>query len=223
MWTAKKLAENVVEVLQGVLVHQATRWGPLLGNWRGFEGWWKAEFVTALQAWCWTYELPRDFWVVAEAKPRDYNLGDTGQAPDILVAPWSDENNCMDYESGPRVWIEIKERGTWWNNAAKGYGEGNHGLRHDLAKWDESTWSPQDDIVLVCQITAHESEWTRAMEPFPKDWIDVLEDIATTHPRYVPSRTVAYPCWGDPTQHGSARWVRWARMDFFTIHAPALE
>lgn len=101
------------------MVHQWPRWGPLLGHMRQMEGWWKAELLTAIEAWCWSLDAPQDFWPRPEVKPREFGRGKSQQTPDIVVAPIGKDGEGFESAAGPRVWLEIKERGTWWGSAGR--------------------------------------------------------------------------------------------------------
>ena len=205
------LADEVLGVLQDMLVHQRHKWGPLMGHGRHYEGWWKAEAALALESWAWRQDLPINFGVLPEAKPKNVGFGDDGAAADLLVAPF--RNGRVDVTATPRVWIELKERHTWWGNVNKALGASNAGLEKDLHKWDGKGigWG-DEDIVVACHITTHEGCATNDEDPFPEPWQEGLDQ----HPRYQSERIndlpriVGYPLGDDR--------VRWARMDFYQIH-----
>lgn len=137
-WSATRLAEHVANVLHNVLIHQRSRLGTLLGHNSQYEGWWKAEFALALESWCWQFNLPY-FWCATEPKPKNAGIGNSDKSTDLVVAPGSQRK--MNLKAGPRVWIEIKERGTWWDgNANKALGTANRGLLSDLTKWNDVTF-----------------------------------------------------------------------------------
>jgi hypothetical protein len=148
-WSPTGLAQAAVTTLQDVLVHQRSRWASLFAHQNQYEGWWKAEFALALESWCWRLDLPEPTWVRTEVKPKDYGVGATGQSIDVLVGRWSQEAQSLINEP-PMVWIELKERATWWGNPWKALCEDGRSLGHDLAKWRAAAWRP-GDIVLACR------------------------------------------------------------------------
>jgi hypothetical protein len=136
----RELMNEVVAVMADVLVHQRARWGALLAHQRQYEGWWKAEMALALESWTWRADRQtKPMYVLPEAKPRDFEIDDGPSSADLLVAPVNKSLNDFDYKARPRVWIELKERGTWWGvkpgGAAKAFGTANHGLWSDIEKW----------------------------------------------------------------------------------------
>lgn len=205
-WSARRLAKHVANVLQGTILHQRPRWGPLLGHKSQYEGWWKAEFALALENWCWQFNLPY-FWCKTEPQPRDVGIGDqkSKKSTDLVVAPGS--SSGIDINAGPRVWVEIKERGTWWQgNVNKGLGTANDGLLKELSKWKDQSF--QDfDAVLACHIVTHDGTND---EHLPRGWLEKLEEIAERHERLMEPHIVGFPL--------SEKAVRWARMDLFVIH-----
>lgn len=211
IWTARELATAVLTTMQDVLVHQRGRWANLLAHQHQVEGWWKAEFALALESWCWRQDHPEPVWVFSEVKPRDHGIGTGRDSVDLMVARWSESERRVQREP-PRIWIEIKERGTWWGSPAKAFGDANAGLRSDLAKWREANWLP-GDTVLACQIIAHDAD-ANASCHLPENWSTALNTIAEEFPRYVPTRSVCCPVVnpaGDSIMH------RFATMEFFTI------
>lgn len=218
-WTSAELAVSALTTLQDVLVHQRARWAALFGHQHQYEGWWKAEFYLALESWCWRTDLPEPTWVRSEVKPRDHGIGGTKQSIDLLVARWDDTTGDIRPDP-PRVWVEIKERGTWWGDPGKALREEGRGLAADIAKWRDAEWQ-DGDIVVACQIVAHDAP-ADSYDPIPTNWKAVLDDIATTAPRFLPTRSVGCrafsPDAGEPIN-------RYATIDFFTVrgseHIPA--
>jgi len=199
--------------MQNVLVHQRARWGALLAHQRQYEGWWKAEFRLALESWCWRSDLPEPTRVRSEEKPRNHGVGASPKSVDLLISQRSDD--AGDMLPRPRVWVEIKERGTWWGNARKALGESNRGLWSDLRKWQGVSWA-RDDVVVACHILTHEASPDKSVA-IPPPWAAAFEEAAAEFPRYVPTLTVRYPC----ANSGSQKVVeRYASIDFFTIHRP---
>lgn len=209
-WTSSELTRGVLTTMQGVLVHQRARWGALMGHQHQYEGWWKAEFRLALESWCWRSDLPEPTWVQSEKKPSNYWVGTTRESVDLLVGRWSEER--AEILPGPRVWIEIKERGTWWGDARKGLGASNGGLRSDLMKWRDTRWA-DDDVVIACHVLSHDA--TRGIStPIPPAWAAVFEEVTAGFPRYLPTLSVCYPCVSPETGEAVDRY---ASIDFFTI------
>jgi hypothetical protein len=206
-WQQPELAEAVVTTLQDVLVHQRPRWATLCGHQHQMEAWWRAEFLIALESWCWRWDLPEETWVLPEAKPRDYGVGTSRESIDLLVAPWDENSRCMRKE--PRVWIEIKERATWWGDPWKAL----NGLEVDLAKWSDAEWQ-QNDFVVACQILLHDSEPISSC-PAPEDWRRVLNELTRGFRPFLGTRSVCYPCYS-PEKKSVIH--RSASIDFFTIH-----
>src|SRR5690348_10463018 len=112
--SAQALAAGVMQVLQGVLIHQRPRWAHLMLHGHQYEGWWKAEMRSALDAWCCRVPAPGKFGVISEVKPKRYQLGDSAHSFDLVVGAWDLSRRSVDLSHGPRVWIELKERATWW-------------------------------------------------------------------------------------------------------------
>jgi hypothetical protein len=211
-WTCDELATAVFSTMRDVLVHQRVRWGALMSHRRQYEGWWKAEFRLALDSWCWRFDLPQPTRILSEEKPRNYGIGDSAGSVDILVGCCSTQRNEL--SPGPRIWVEIKERGTWWNNARKGLGEANKGLRSDLLKWRDAPWSASD-VVVACHILSHEAK-CGSSEPIPPDWAAAFEEVSDGFPRFMPTLSVCFPC--VTTEIGLID--RCASIDFFTIRRP---
>jgi hypothetical protein len=200
-----QLLEACVNVISGVLIHQRSRWFNITNHERQFEGWWKAEFVTALESWTYSIGLP-SFGVLPEAKPRRFGLTTSKQSADILIAPW--DNQTANFSSNtPRLWIDIKERGTWWPNARKAFGMHNQGLRHDLAKWSSTNWS-EGDIVMCAHILLNDGPLE---VPVPEDWLAELTSISREYELYK-SFTISHPRNEAESNH------RFARLDFFIVH-----
>jgi hypothetical protein len=206
---ARQLACGAFRVMQDVLIHQRHRWGPLLTRSRQYEGWWKAELITALDKWHWASDLKRQFGVLSEVKPRDVGLGAGSGSVDVVIAPRQAGSEWASAERTPRVWIELKERGTWWEGGpGKALQESGRSLAADLAKWAHIPWSG-DDVVAVCQIISHRSQDEDAC--LPKRWSELLDSTAVTSPRCVPSRSVGYPLAG-------VGGTLWATMEILLAH-----
>lgn len=207
---AGKLMREVVTVAADVLVHQRARWGALLAHQRQYEGWWKAEIALALESWTWRADrLANPMDILSEAKPRDFGIKDGPPSADLLVAPVNKMLNDFDYTARPRVWIELKERGTWWGTkagrAAKAFGTANNGLWSDLKKWQNV--KGRGEIVLACQITSHVGTYN---DRLPETWRKELEDIAAKFD-HVMKRCVGSELPGDGV-------VRWTWLDCFAIN-----
>src|SRR5947208_2580977 len=111
-WTPVSLASAVLGTMQDVLVHQRARWATLFAHQHQYEGWWKAEFALALESWCWRTDLPEPTWLLSEVKPSAHGVGETKQSIDLLIARWLQDKDDVSHDP-PRIWVEIKERGTW--------------------------------------------------------------------------------------------------------------
>ncbi len=210
--TQEELRDEVVAVLQGTVLHQRARWGALLGHQRQFEGWWKAEFAAALEAWTWSSRVPDPgFGVLVEPKPRDFGAvdGDCREAADLAIAPWGDDQ-AVGYERRPRLWIEIKTRATWWGSTTSAVGKALGGFRSDLAKWE----ALRGDPVLVCHLVSHDGTYRNRLPP---EWTAALDEL----------RKERQPRWywpGDPFTVGIEAAVggkvrhRWIRMDCVIVN-----
>lgn len=204
---AAELTKEVVAVMSDVLVHQRLRWGYLLGHQRQYEGWWKAEMAAALESWSWRADLQDSpVWVRAEMKPAKFGVRGGPPSSDLVVARVNETFTDFDYTTRPRVWIELKERGTWWGNAAKALGTANNGLYSDLEKWSKVT--DAGEVVLICQITSHDGSYR---ERLPTDWSDQLDEIAKKHERAMTPRSVGFELPGSDC-------IRWARLDAFLLN-----
>jgi hypothetical protein len=207
------------DVMSGVLIHQRHRWGIMLGHERQYEGWWKVEIAMALESWCWMRDnqLNKQFGIMAEAKPKNFEfrsdetikkIGDV--AADILIAPWSDEDNKISLIETPRIWIELKTRATWWGESkgsvAKAFGESNGGLKHDIKKWH--SFQEVGNGVIVCHITSHKGSWN---DTLPETWKAELDDITNKY-GLVPPITVGFPI----PDKGKEKYY-WTRMDCFLV------
>lgn len=221
MTSASNLGASVLEVVKGVLIHQQPRWGVLVGQQRQLEAWWKHEIVSALQAWTWAWERDRAYWVASEIKPREWSVGvDSGEAVDVLIAPWREDETSpgWDQEEGNRVWLELKERGTWWGNPGKALGTSNGGLYKDLEKWRRAQWTSRD-AVYACHLLTHECD--RASDganPIPSEWDAALRDVRDEHPSVGEPFIVGSPC--ESTTAGNRR-ARWVRLDIFALNPAA--
>lgn len=208
---AAELMSGVVGVMADVLVHQRARWGALLGHRRQYEGWWKAEMAQALESWSWREDqLETPHYVLAEAKPADFGVEAGPASADLVVARMAPDFEDFDYAARPRVWIELKERGTWWGEtpgaAAKAFGTANKGLWSDLEKWKGVTG--EGEVVLVCQVTVHDGSYT---ERLPASWQEQLDRVIEQHEHAIAPRTVGYELAGEDK-------VRWARFDAFVVN-----
>jgi|GEM_PF-4655077 len=180
------LRDEVINVLKGVLIHQRQRWSVLLRHQRQREAWWKAEFAMALESWAWSIDsannsnaeikngISGEYGVYTEVK-----LGQTDSRVDLLVAPWPAEKK---HSGPPRVWIELKERGTWWGNANKALGEANQGLRHDLKKLVQYEKFDDADSVLLCHLVSHETPGDSGDGTLPEKWSAAFADDALRKP-----------------------------------------
>lgn len=207
---AAELLTEVCRVMADVLVHHRARWGHLLGHQRQYEGWWKAEMAQALESWTWRADLwESSIGVLPEAKPRDFGIDAGPPTADLLVTRWDTNSKRFDTTARPRVWIELKERGTWWGEtggaAAKAFGIANDGLLSDLAKWERVKES--GEVVLACQLTTHDGSYD---ERLPRAWQEQFDAIATRCDRAI-ERTVGFPIAGVDQ-------VRWARFDAFIVN-----
>lgn len=209
-WTSTKLTCAVLQTLQDVLVHQRARWAALFAHQHQYEGWWKAEFALALESWCWRLDLPEPTWVLTEIKPRDFAIGETKQSVDFLVGRWIESQRDLSPDP-PRVWLEIKERGTWWGNPYKALCEENRSLGGDLNKWTETPWK-EGDVVISGQIISHDAPGG-SLEPLPENWLQVLNDISEKFPRFLPSRSVGCPA---ICPFSGQAINRFATIEFFT-------
>jgi len=215
MTKAETLSTQVLDVLEGVLLHQRQRWGTLLGHRRGYEGWWKAECAAALESWCWR-EGPVPYGVLPEAKPSDFGLS-LERPVDLLVAPWDREKRALKLTGGPRAWIELKERGTQWGtNPAKAFGASNHGLLSDLEKLGSEKWA-DDDVALACQIVSHVGDMEESIEP---KWQEALDGYsAGAHKLLRQTPAVGFPlppvAGDEPGATKSA--ILWASMFIYEV------
>jgi hypothetical protein len=208
--SAVGLAGRAFNVMQDVLIHQRSRWAHLLLHRHQYEGWWKAELRSALDGWCCQIPSMGSVGVLSEVKPKSYGVGNTNHSFDLVIGLKNPKTGAVDLGFGPRIWIELKERGTWWGgNAAKAFGEGNSGVRTDLKKWRAGLWSA-DDVLAACQIITHRGN---ALEILPAEWKRELDSIAKTNPRCVPTRSVGCPSW-------NSNEVLWTTMEFFQILPP---
>jgi hypothetical protein len=217
--TQEELQEEVVAVLQGTVLHQRARWGALLGHQRQFEGWWKAEFAAALEAWTWSSRVPDPgFCVLVEPKPRDFRAvdGDCREAADLAIAPWGDDGQDVSEGQGtrdgqrPRLWIELKTRATWWGSTTSAVGKALGGFRSDLVKWE----ALRGDPVLVCHLVTHDGTYRNRLPP---EWAAALPEL----------REEEQPRWhwpGEPFTVGIEAAVggrlrhRWTRMDCVIVN-----
>jgi hypothetical protein len=194
------IAGQIIDVLQGVLIHQRARWGPLLGH-SQYEGWWKAELASALASWCWSDAAP-DPRLEVVFEPRQSRALPTAPKglADLLVAPSTPDGVDIDCElPGPHVWIEVKERGWWWKQPDRALA----GLRADLEKWRHVDWPP-DHIVLVAHILGYPAGDEGTLDPLWREPLLALRPTA--------SRAVGYPVHAPDGQH-----IRWARLDVFQV------
>jgi hypothetical protein len=121
-----------------------------------------------------------------------------------VVARVNGKLDDFDYQAKPRLWIELKERGTWWGagnaDAAKAFGTANHGIWSDLEKWESVT--DKGESVLVCQVTMHDGSYNERM---PASWRAQFDQIAQKYEHAI-ERCVGYEIAGEDK-------VRWARFD----------
>jgi hypothetical protein len=193
--------------MQDTLVHQRERWGSVCSNEHDYEGWWKAELRRALESWCWQLGHPgSDAWVLTEVKPREYDLGTSAESVDLVVGEWSDQKAKL---VPPRIWIELKERGTWWGGGPK---KALAGFVSDLQKWQDVAWAPED-IVVAGLIILHDAEQD-SLIALPEDWSKELAATAKQFPMVINSRSVCYPC----VRYDGAKKHRFATMAFLTAH-----
>ncbi|WP_248345788.1 hypothetical protein [Anaeromyxobacter paludicola] len=206
--TAAKLATEVQSIMSQVLVHQRQRWATAVAHQRGYEAWWKVEFATALESWCWRAD-DSGFGVLPEARFSDFGLR-TDQAADILVAPWNSKEGSIRRDEYPRVWVELKERGTWWGGPAKAFGPANKGLLSDFEKLETQAWS-DDEVAIACQIVTHDGTID---ERLPRSWLDALNGFEMKHRRMAHHAAVGFPLGRDA--EGVPR-VRWTSLYFFQV------
>ena len=219
----ESLESQVLGVIKGVLIHQQPRWGVIVGQQRQLEAWWKHEMVSALQAWTWSFQRVQEYAVECEIKPKNHLPTEDGsqESVDILVAPWDADANDWNRKTGDRVWVELKERGTWWGGPNKALGAANAGLMKDLHKWgkDNAEWSDRD-TVLACHLVTHEGEYPNdPTHPLPPNWEDALDQVRDS-PEYTcvgSPFVVGYPCESRKMNGKWARWARWVRMDVFRL------
>jgi hypothetical protein len=165
----------------------------------------------ALESWTWRADrLERPLYARAEPKPSAFGVEGGPPTADLVVAGMNEKFDDFDYKTTPRVWIELKERGTWWGVtpglAAKAFGTSNNGIRSDLEKWKDVRG--RGDVVLVCQITMHDGTYK---EGLPESWTKQLDDIAGQYDRAVPARCVGFEIAGKDR-------VRWTRFDAFMVN-----
>lgn len=183
---ASALANNAIAVIHHLAKEKRNSWCRLARHQRQWEGWWKAEIVLALETWARSRKRSPGYGVAAEQKPRAYALSQSRASTDILLAPWDNKLGRLSMTAAPRVWLELKSRGTWWGPAAKALGTANAGLAKDLAKWDNVPWTP-GDLVLCCHLTTHDGSGGLQL---PKDWQEQLDEGVPTRPRYCRRRRV---------------------------------
>ena len=211
---AVTLAHEVVRVLQDKVVQERPKWAFLVGHCRNYEAWWKAELALALEHWTWSFrgeKLGPELGFVTEAKPRDYGFGTSQAAVDLLVGPWSEDSEDVRRDGGPRVWIELKERGDWWvGNAAKAVGTANGGLAHDMQKWADINWT-SDDVVLACHLLSYKAPYERPQ--LGEEWQSAMTEATGGRKPFVDPLIVGYPL----DEESKCLWMR---MDVFPIHVP---
>lgn len=213
------LVKHVVEVMQGVVLHQRPRWGILLESERQYEGWWKAEMMMALEGWTWSKGvIEKGLGVGVEMKPKQLGLHWSGRLVDLYVGPWGEKGPFQCDHESPRVWIELKTRATWWRG---GVAKALAGLKKDLEKW--AGLATEGETVLVCQITTHNGHET---EHLPKHWEKGLDEIPKRHKRLHKPFSVALPLHTYASRKTAKRkdWepatMRWVRLDCFLVGGP---
>jgi hypothetical protein len=208
---ALNLRELVIETMQGVLIHQRTRWGALAEHQRSFEGWWKAEFALALEGLAWRTDLSESLSVAEEMKP-DGRLkassASARDAVDLYVGAWDDKKEAFDTSTKkPAVWLELKERGLHWhgNHPSKVFGE----LAYDAQKWSLDRRSGPKDSLLLALVTYWKTSLQRARETcrasgespmqlgMPKEWAQHLAELSRDWGERR-SISVAAPRWTPP-------------------------
>ena len=177
--TAKDLRDQVIEVMKGALIHHRPSWGPLMHHGHLYEGWWKAQLALAIENWSWSYTATgsndTSFGVEPERKLKSVGLEDHGIQADLHVAPWDDDSDCFLKGGTPRVWVELKQRGTHWESPEKAYGPANSGIEKDFRKWEKVNLNAETDAVVFCQILTHIGTNDEELE---SGWRDKLVGLA---------------------------------------------
>jgi hypothetical protein len=206
--TAHDIASRVFGAMQGVIDSQRSRWGRLSNFENAFEGWWKAEFLLAIDELLWTSDFPAAYCVRAERKPRTYGLCEDTRAADLLVVTWSTERQEIDETNPSRIWLQLKHRGTWMGSNPK---RELAAVWEDLQNWVKHVkWCPEE-VVVACLILAADSRSEGGV--LPKKWRDELDRIHCKFPRYLP----AYPVACQRPDHEGKDLTRWVHLEFFTI------
>jgi hypothetical protein len=204
---AKRLMSEVAGVMADVLVHQRARWGRCsrinASSRAGGRPRWSRRSRAGAGA----------FATIGTS--RRTRSEPSRRASDLVVAPWQSEVQDFDYGARPRVWIELKQRATWWGMTpgatAKAFGS-------DLEKWKGVTG--EGEVVLVCQISLHDGTES---ETLPASWQEELDSLAKQYEHATMPRIVGYeiaPSRRDVRTGGTAseQRVRWARFDAFVVN-----
>ncbi len=209
---SEQLAVGVVDIISNFVRRERTRWCRLLGiGSHQWEGWWKGELAMAIEDWAWGRRARGALAVDAEVKPRDFGLCKSRDSVDLVVGPRG-ENGLDLKKAGPRVWLELKDRATWWTSPAKGLGVANSGLAWDLEKWKGTRWKARD-VVLACHLLAHNGT---ATERLPASWSAALQQVGRSAVRFRGRAPVVV---GYPLTPGKpAKGVRWLRLDVFQLY-----
>ena len=208
--TAKDLRDQVIEVMKGALIHNRPSWGPLMHHGHNYEGWWKAQIALAIENCSWSHTatgpIDTSFGVEPERKLKSVGLKDHGIQADLHVAPWDDDSDSFLKGGTPRIWIELKQRGTHWESPEKAYGTANHGIASDFQKWEKVDLAPDTDAVVFCQILTHVGTGDEDLKP---GWSDKLEGLAEDFEySLLDDLTVGYELPGEDC-------ILWCSMYFF--------
>ena len=223
--TPEWLANEVLDVLGQVLLHKRSVWGTFGRRKHHFEAWWQLEMALALEAWCWSSRAELGYQALVEQSAARIRRAGTRRREnihkrfDLVVVPELEGEDKPDFKSGPRVWVELKERATWWDRADRAMLQPTNSLLADVHKWRAIDWS-DDDVVLVCQVLLWEAPYDESLD---SEWLDALAEVARRGEcKRVPGGAepvieVGYPI---PERAAASEVynVQWARLDAFQVH-----
>jgi hypothetical protein len=144
-----RLKDILQTAVRNVLENQNERYMNFLDIHNRTEAWWQWEYAAELIKIAISENVP--ICIDVNKKPRECGIkSHKKQLIDLFIGQWPDSKDKCDYSLTPRIWIEIKQRGTYEINNIL------NGLYEDIEKLNCIPWSKQD-YAIASLILVHDS------------------------------------------------------------------
>ncbi len=191
------LVQEVILTMCDTLYSQRKNWPYLSLGQNTFEKWWQGQFLIALRQ---EFIKKTQIKVVGEKKVP------VGKNNTIQIDICVEELNI----GGQVIYIQLKERSTWWDGGAKKALTGNNSILDDINQLKKISQQPPNTTALVALLLFHEGDNIQA-ETLPMNWNGEIDTIKKNAPFYCEPITVSVPKPNDDEK------IIWLHLYFFKI------